>query len=112
MLNDAVADTALTLALMITRRALEAERIVSRGGWPHMPWEPMVRERAQSAAHTQTLTGLALQGKTIGFIGFGGSAYLPALCTDSFASRTDACDAAPDIPTGPRRLPRIAPEAV
>lgn len=59
VLDDAVAELALMLALMVTRRATEATRLVQEGGWPNQPWTPTC------------FWGPSLRGKTIGFLGFG-----------------------------------------
>lgn len=55
--TDATADIALTLMLMVTRRAGEGERMVRAGNWHG--WQP-----------TQML-GLHMTGKTLGIIGMG-----------------------------------------
>ncbi|MDB5689864.1 MAG: D-glycerate dehydrogenase [Sphingomonas bacterium] len=57
VLTDATADLALTLILMVARRAGEGERMVRAGAWPG--WAP-----------TQMI-GSELKGKTLGLIGFG-----------------------------------------
>ncbi|MEH3106986.1 MAG: D-glycerate dehydrogenase [Sphingomonas fennica] len=57
VLTDATADIALTLLLMIARRAGEGERMLRAGAWEG--WAP-----------TQLL-GRQLSGKTLGLIGFG-----------------------------------------
>jgi lactate dehydrogenase-like 2-hydroxyacid dehydrogenase len=57
VLTDATADLALTLILMVARRAGEGERLVRAGAWPG--WAP-----------TQMI-GSELKGKTLGLIGFG-----------------------------------------
>jgi lactate dehydrogenase-like 2-hydroxyacid dehydrogenase len=57
VLTDATADLALTLMLMLTRRAGEGERELRSGSWDG--WRP---------TH---LMGRALQGKTLGIIGMG-----------------------------------------
>ncbi len=55
--TDATADIALTLMLMVCRRAGEGERLVREGGWTG--WQP-----------TQML-GLHMTGKTLGIVGMG-----------------------------------------
>ena len=55
--TDATADIALTLMLMVTRRAGEGERLVRAGKWEG--WHP-----------TQML-GLHMTGKTVGIVGMG-----------------------------------------
>ena len=55
--TDATADIALTLMLMVTRRASEGERMVRAGKWDG--WHP-----------TQML-GLHMSGKTVGIVGMG-----------------------------------------
>jgi len=57
VLTNATADLALTLILMLTRRAGEGERELRSGSWDG--WRP---------TH---LMGRALQGKTLGIIGMG-----------------------------------------
>jgi lactate dehydrogenase-like 2-hydroxyacid dehydrogenase len=57
VLTDATADLALTLILMVARRAGEGERMVRADAWPG--WAP-----------TQMI-GSELKGKTLGLIGFG-----------------------------------------
>ena len=57
VLTDATADLALTLILMLTRRAGEGERELRAGHW--QGWGP---------TH---LVGQSLQGKTLGIIGMG-----------------------------------------
>lgn len=59
VLDDAVAELALMLALMVTRRATEATRLVQQGQWTNQPWTPTC------------FWGPSLRGKTIGFLGFG-----------------------------------------
>jgi len=57
VLTDCTADLALTLLLMVARRAGEGERLVRSGGWKG--WRP-----------TQLL-GTRVSGKTLGIIGMG-----------------------------------------
>ncbi len=59
VLDDAVAELCLTLALMATRQVPVATRIVREGKWPEFPWTPTC------------FTGPSLGGKTIGFLGYG-----------------------------------------
>lgn len=72
VLTEAVADTAVLLALMGMRHALPASRLVSDGRWPKTPMRPL------------TLTGPSLEGKTIGFVGFGAIAQTAARRLASF----------------------------
>lgn len=58
VLTDAVAEFTVGLILAITRRILEADKIIRSGEW-NKPWNPFF------------LTGPELKGKTIGLIGFG-----------------------------------------
>ncbi len=57
VLTDATADLALTLILMVMRRAGEGERVVRGGRW--IGWGPMYH------------LGREVSGKTLGVIGFG-----------------------------------------
>lgn len=57
VLTDATADIALTLLLMVTRRAGEGEREIRSGRWSG--WRP---------TH---LLGQSISGKTLGLVGFG-----------------------------------------
>jgi lactate dehydrogenase-like 2-hydroxyacid dehydrogenase len=57
VLTDATADLAMTLMLMVSRRASEGERELRAGGWTG--WRP---------TH---LLGRGLSGKTLGLVGFG-----------------------------------------
>ncbi|WFC94725.1 hypothetical protein MBRA1_001359 [Malassezia brasiliensis] len=75
VLNEAVADTAVLLALMGTRHALPASRLVTDGRWPKTPMRPL------------TLTGPSLEGKTIGFVGFGAIAQSTVRRLASFRPR-------------------------
>ena len=61
VLDEAVAELTLSLALMITRQVPEASRVVREGKWPGSPWSPL------------SFCGPSLKGKTCGFIGFGNS---------------------------------------
>lgn len=58
VLTDAVAEFTVGLILAITRRILEADKIIRSGEW-NKPWNPFF------------LTGPELKGKTIGIVGFG-----------------------------------------
>ena len=62
VLTDATADLALTLMLMVSRRAGEGERELRAGKWHG--WRP---------TH---LMGRSLSGKTLGIIGMGRDPYL------------------------------------
>jgi lactate dehydrogenase-like 2-hydroxyacid dehydrogenase len=57
VLTDATADIAITLMLMVSRRAGEGERELRAGQWTG--WRP---------TH---LLGTSLRGKTLGLVGFG-----------------------------------------
>jgi len=57
VLSDCTADLAMTLMLMVARRAGEGERMVRSGNWHG--WEP------------DQLPGRSVTGKTLGIIGFG-----------------------------------------
>ncbi|CEH14578.1 Glyoxylate/hydroxypyruvate reductase (D-isomer-specific 2-hydroxy acid dehydrogenase superfamily) [Ceraceosorus bombacis] len=59
VLNAAVADLVLLLILSTTRLLPNAKRTVDEGRWPQTPWAPL------------SFAGPSLQGKTIGFVGFG-----------------------------------------
>jgi glyoxylate/hydroxypyruvate reductase len=59
VLDNAVAELALLLALMVTRQVPRALRVVREGNWPNNPWTPTC------------FAGPSLGGKTIGFLGFG-----------------------------------------
>ncbi|CBQ68687.1 related to glycerate dehydrogenase [Sporisorium reilianum SRZ2] len=59
VLDDAVAEVCLLLALMVTRRVPVAARVVGEGRWPSNPWTPTC------------FTGPSLGGKTVGFLRFG-----------------------------------------
>ncbi|EPQ31461.1 uncharacterized protein PFL1_00796 [Pseudozyma flocculosa PF-1] len=59
VLDQAVAELTLTLALMTTRQIAHATRVVREGEWSKNPWTPL------------SFCGPSLQGKTIGFVGFG-----------------------------------------
>lgn len=58
VLTDAVAEFTVGLILAVTRRIVEADRIVRSGQWDK-PWNPYF------------LTGPELKGKTIGLVGLG-----------------------------------------
>ncbi len=55
--TDATADIAMTLILMVARRAGEGERLVRSGGW--------------SGWHPVQMLGMHIGGKTVGIIGMG-----------------------------------------
>ena len=57
MLTDSTADTAMTLMLMVARRAEDAEREVRSGVW--------------SGSQPNQVIGYNVSGKTLGIIGFG-----------------------------------------
>ncbi|PWN48628.1 hypothetical protein IE53DRAFT_389151 [Violaceomyces palustris] len=59
VLDDAVAELTLTLALMATRQIPSASRLVREGRWAESPWSPL------------SFCGPSIKGKTIGFLGFG-----------------------------------------
>lgn len=59
VLDDAVAELCLLLALMVTRQVPVALRTVQEGRWPSFPWTPTC------------FMGPSMAGKTIGFLGFG-----------------------------------------
>lgn len=59
VLDDAVAELCLLLALMVTRQVPVATRTVRDGLWPKFPWTPTC------------FMGPSIKGKTIGFLGFG-----------------------------------------
>jgi glyoxylate reductase len=58
VLTDAVAEFTVGLILAVTRRIVEADKLIRSGGWDK-PWHPYF------------LTGPELKGKTIGLIGLG-----------------------------------------
>jgi len=58
VLTDAVAEFTVGLIFAITRRILEADKIIRSGEW-NKPWNPFF------------LVGPELKGKTVGIIGFG-----------------------------------------
>lgn len=60
------------LALMVMRHALPASRLVTSGQWPTTPIRPL------------TLTGPSIEGKTVGFLGFGDIAQTVARRMMSF----------------------------
>ncbi|GAC74996.1 hypothetical protein PANT_13d00095 [Moesziomyces antarcticus T-34] len=59
VLDDAVAELCLLLALMVTRQVPVALRTVQEGRWPSFPWTPTC------------FMGPSMGAKTIGFLGFG-----------------------------------------
>ncbi|WFD35377.1 hypothetical protein MCUN1_002231 [Malassezia cuniculi] len=72
VLDSAVADLTISLTLSITRRLFESERVVRAGKWQTTPWNPLA------------FIGPSLEGKTIGFFGFGGIAQTTAARLLSF----------------------------
>ena len=66
VLDDAVADFTVTLMLAAMRRLLEGSRVVQAGAWATRPWNAL------------DFIGSAIQGKTVGFIGFSGIAQTVA----------------------------------
>lgn len=60
VLSNAVADLALALALNVTRHVMDSYHVVKAGRWSSAPWTP------------NSYCGPCLEGKVIGFIGFGG----------------------------------------
>jgi len=58
VLTDATAEFAIALMFAVTRRVVEADKIIRSGQWDK-PWSPYF------------LTGLELRGKTVGLIGLG-----------------------------------------
>lgn len=73
VLNEAVADLTTLLLLGATRQVPRATRIVREGQWGNTPWGPLA------------FCGPSLQGKTIGFLGFGSIAQTTALQLLSFS---------------------------
>ncbi|EST04639.1 D-isomer specific 2-hydroxyacid dehydrogenase, NAD-binding [Kalmanozyma brasiliensis GHG001] len=59
VLDDAVAEVCLLLALMVTRQVPVATRTVREGEWPNFPWTPTC------------FMGPSIAGKTVGLLGFG-----------------------------------------
>ncbi|CAD6886191.1 unnamed protein product [Tilletia controversa] len=76
VLNEAVAELSLNLALMSTRNVSRALRVVEGGRWGSNPWTPLA------------FCGPSLRGKTIGFYGFGAIAQSIALLLPAFHPRT------------------------
>ncbi|KAL9934744.1 hypothetical protein V8E36_006519 [Tilletia maclaganii] len=72
VLDSAVAELSLMLALMSTRNVPRALGAVSRGEWGQNPWTPMA------------FCGPSLKGKTIGFYGFGAIAQSIVLLLPTF----------------------------
>lgn len=72
VLNGAVSDLTLLLILSVTRQVSLATRIVREGQWSQTPWSPLA------------FSGPSLQGKTIGFLGFGSIAQTTALALQHF----------------------------
>lgn len=59
VLSSAVADIGLVLALAVMRHVLDGVYTVKRGEWLHNQWTPL------------SFCGPALEGRTVGFVGFG-----------------------------------------
>lgn len=59
VLSPAVADVGLLLALNVMRHVLDGMYTVKTGTWLRKPWSPL------------SFCGPALEGKTVGFVGFG-----------------------------------------
>lgn len=72
VLNNAVSDLAITLILGVTRQVPRATRIVRQGKWAQTPWSPLA------------FSGPSIEGKTIGFLGFGSIAQTTALALQHF----------------------------
>ncbi|CAO1623378.1 unnamed protein product [Sympodiomycopsis kandeliae] len=72
VLNGAVSDLAIALILGITRQVPLATRIVREGQWSQTPWSPLA------------FSGPSLEGKTIGFLGFGSIAQTTSLALQHF----------------------------
>jgi lactate dehydrogenase-like 2-hydroxyacid dehydrogenase len=88
--TDATADIAMTLMLMVCRRAGEGERLVRSGNWHG--WEP-----------TQML-GLHMSGKTLGIIGMGRIGQAIAQRAHfGFGMRIVFHNRSPKVPTYPAR---------
>ncbi|KAK0543841.1 hypothetical protein OC846_004233 [Tilletia horrida] len=76
VLNEAVAELSLNLALMSTRNVPRAQKVVASGQWGQNPWTPLA------------FCGPSLRGKTIGFYGFGAIAQAIVLLLPAFHPRT------------------------
>ncbi|KAE8210257.1 hypothetical protein CF327_g5851 [Tilletia walkeri] len=76
VLNEAVAELSLNLALMSTRNFSRALSVVAKGEWGSHPWTPLA------------FCGPSLRGKTIGFYGFGAIAQSIVLLLPPFHPRT------------------------
>lgn len=72
VLNGAVSDLTLMLILGVTRQVPRATRVVREGQWAQTPWSPLA------------FSGPSLEGKTIGFLGFGSIAQTTALALQHF----------------------------
>ncbi|KAH0445873.1 hypothetical protein IEQ34_025293 [Dendrobium chrysotoxum] len=72
VLDQAVAELTLMLILNVTRNVARAASVVQRGEWSEHPWSPLA------------FCGPALQGKTIGFVGFGNIAQSVAALLPAF----------------------------
>ncbi|WFD06930.1 hypothetical protein MVES1_002285 [Malassezia vespertilionis] len=75
VLNDAVADTALLLAMMVSRHIMKAHAMVRKGEWGTTP------------TNVQSFVGPEMTGKTIGFLGFGEIGQMIARRLLSFAPK-------------------------
>ncbi len=71
VLTDAVAEFTVGLLLAITRRILEADKVIREGKWDK-PWNPFF------------LTGPELKGKTLGIVGLGRIGYAVAKKVQGF----------------------------
>lgn len=80
VLDQAVAELTLTLALNLSRQVPRASRIVRNGEWGQNGWSPL------------SFCGPSLEGKTIGFLGFGNSKSLVMdVPSHSMTQKTDQC---------------------
>lgn len=75
VLDQAVAELTLLLILNVTRNVTRAADVVRRGEWSANPWSPLA------------FCGPALQGKTIGFVGFGNIAQSVAALLPPFGPK-------------------------
>ena len=71
VLTDAVAEFTVALLLAVTRKVLDADRIIREGKWDK-PWNPFF------------LTGPELKGKTLGIVGLGRIGYAVAKKVQGF----------------------------
>jgi len=74
VLTDAVAELTIGLLLAVTRRIVEADKLIRRGEW-NKPWSPLF------------MTGPELKGKTLGIIGLGGIGTAVARKVKGFGMR-------------------------